>query len=266
MICRTLLAAARSRVDRTARAQPRDNCASRSSRRTSARSTRDFAVGTQDRVPVVLDLQRAGPLQARQHRPAEIEPDLAESWEASADKQGVDLPSAPRRAVPGRVRRTHRRRRGVQPEEGGRPEDLRLLGGLRRDPVGRGGRSRTRSSITLKQPIPSLLGLLTNYSGGFIVSRKAVEQRGASFGRNPVGTGPFVFASVAPNQSLGTRRRTMRISAASRSCASISYRFMPSGASRDLAFQTGETRRQRRPAGSGVGEPHAADARTSSST
>jgi peptide/nickel transport system substrate-binding protein len=66
-----------------------------------------------------------------------------------------------------------------------------------------------------------------------------VEQRGDDFKRNPIGTGPFAFASVSPNQSLelvahdGYFRGAPKIK-------KISYRFIPSDASRDLAFQNGE--------------------------
>lgn len=93
--------------------------------------------------------------------------------------------------------------------------------------------------ITLKHAMPSLLGLLTNYSGGFIVSKKAVEAMGDKYNSHPIGTGPFEFASVTPNQSLelvaneGYFRGAPKIK-------KISYRFLPSGASRDLAFRSGE--------------------------
>ena len=93
--------------------------------------------------------------------------------------------------------------------------------------------------LVLKDNVPSVLGILTNYSQGFIVSKKAVEQRGDDFKRNPIGTGPFAFASVTPNQSLelvahdGYFRGAPKIK-------KISYRFIPSDASRDLAFQSGE--------------------------
>jgi peptide/nickel transport system substrate-binding protein len=93
--------------------------------------------------------------------------------------------------------------------------------------------------LVLKDNVPSVLGILTNYAQGFIVSKKAVEQRGEDFKRSPVGTGPFAFASVSPNQSLelvahdGYFRGAPKIK-------KISYRFIPSDASRDLAFQNGE--------------------------
>jgi peptide/nickel transport system substrate-binding protein len=93
--------------------------------------------------------------------------------------------------------------------------------------------------ITLKQTVPSLLGILTNYSGGYIVSRKAVEKLGDGYARAPIGTGPFAFASISPNQSLELVANPAYFRGAPK-LEKISYRFLPSTASRDLAFQNGE--------------------------
>lgn len=170
--------------------------------------------------------------------PARIEPDLAERWESSPD---------------GKVW-TFYLRRGVQFQQG--------FGELTADDIvfslkkaATAGQSAFTADfaafesveavdpytvrITLKQVVPSLLGIVTNIHGGNIVSRKAVEQRGEAFARNPVGTGPFQVASHTPNQSLelaahqGYFRGNPVIQR-------ISYRFIPSNASRDLAFQSGE--------------------------
>ena len=59
--------------------------------------------------------------------------------------------------------------------------------------------------ITLKEPLPSLLGLVANSLGGNIVSKKAVEQLGAGFAQKPVDTGPFMFDSYKPQQSVVLR-------------------------------------------------------------
>src|SRR3954465_8819229 len=56
--------------------------------------------------------------------------------------------------------------------------------------------------VKLKQPVPAFLGLVTNYHGGFVVSRKAVEKLGDNFRLNPVGTGPFKFEAYKPNESV----------------------------------------------------------------
>ena len=56
--------------------------------------------------------------------------------------------------------------------------------------------------ITLKHPVPSLLGLVANYHGGNVLSRKAVEALGNDFRLKPIGTGPFAFAEYKPNESV----------------------------------------------------------------
>ncbi len=59
--------------------------------------------------------------------------------------------------------------------------------------------------ITLPNPLSAILFLpkLTNYAGGFIVSKKAIETMGyEQFKAHPVGTGPFVFKSYRPGERL----------------------------------------------------------------
>jgi peptide/nickel transport system substrate-binding protein len=93
--------------------------------------------------------------------------------------------------------------------------------------------------IVLKSPIPSLLGIVANYHGGNIVSKKAVEERGDNFRISPIGTGPFAFEGYKPNESVtlvahaGYFRGKPKIDR-------IVYRFIPSDSSRDLAFESGE--------------------------
>ncbi len=59
--------------------------------------------------------------------------------------------------------------------------------------------------ITIDPPLSTLLFLpkLTNYGGGFIVSKKAVTSMGfKEFGRHPVGTGPFAFKQYLPGREV----------------------------------------------------------------
>ncbi|HSO20339.1 MAG TPA: ABC transporter substrate-binding protein, partial [Desulfosarcina sp.] len=59
--------------------------------------------------------------------------------------------------------------------------------------------------ISLERPVSPILFLpkLTNYGGGFIVSKRAIEAMGYDgFRRHPVGTGPFVFRRYAPGDEL----------------------------------------------------------------
>lgn len=93
--------------------------------------------------------------------------------------------------------------------------------------------------ITLAKPIPSLLGMVTNYHGGYILSKKAVEKLGENFKTNPIGTGPFAFSeyqskrqvTLVANQDyyLGTPK-----------IDKIVYRYLPDESSRELAFKNGE--------------------------
>jgi len=197
-----------------------------------------MAVGTQDRIPVSWIFNGLVRFKPGTIDPAQIEPDLAESWEKSPD--GLTW--------------TFHLRRGVQFHAG--------FGEMTADDVvfslKKAANAKTSAfsgdyaafknveavdpytvRITLSQPVPSLLGLVANYSGGFIVSAKAVQQRGTDFARNPVGTGPFAFSSVTPNQDLEVVANDAYFRGKPQ-LRKVVYRFMPSTASRDLAFQTGE--------------------------
>jgi peptide/nickel transport system substrate-binding protein len=93
--------------------------------------------------------------------------------------------------------------------------------------------------IRLKRAIPSLLGLVADYHGGMIVSRRADEQPDEGFKRRPVGTGPFAFGEYKPAVSTtlvahdGYFRGKPKL-------AGIELRYINSDATRDLALQAGE--------------------------
>ncbi len=93
--------------------------------------------------------------------------------------------------------------------------------------------------ITLKETVPSLLGLLVPYHGGNIVCRKAVEALGNDFGRKPVGTGPFEFVEYQPQQFVRLKANEKYFRGAPQ-IKEIVFRYMASDSSRDLAFQSGE--------------------------
>jgi peptide/nickel transport system substrate-binding protein len=197
-----------------------------------------FAVSTIDRVIAAWMFNGLVRFPPGSIDPARLEGDLAEKWESSADgrtwtfhlRHGVqfhggfgeltadDVVFSLKKAGDAKSSAFSSELRPFQTIEAVDPYTVRLV---------------------LKDNVPSVLGILTNYAQGFIVSKKAVEQRGDDFKRNPIGTGPFAFASVSPNQSLelvshdGYFRGAPKIK-------KISYRFIPSDASRDLAFQNGE--------------------------
>jgi peptide/nickel transport system substrate-binding protein len=93
--------------------------------------------------------------------------------------------------------------------------------------------------ITLKEPVPSLLGLLVPYHGGNIVCRKAVEKLGDEFARTPIGTGPFQVVEYQPQQYVRLRANAKYFRGAPQ-IKEILFRYMASDSSRDLAFQSGE--------------------------
>ncbi len=197
-----------------------------------------FAVSTIDRVIAAWMFNGLVRFPPGSIDPAKLEPDLAESWESSPDGKTW----------------TFHLRHGVQFHGG--------FGELTADDIvfslKKAGDAKTSAfsselrpfqtieavdpytvRIVLKDNVPTVLGILTNYAQGFIVSKKAVEQRGDDFKRNPIGTGPFAFASVTPNQSLELVANDAYFRGAPK-IKKISYRFIPSDASRDLAFQNGE--------------------------
>lgn len=171
--------------------------------------------------------------------PEFIEPDLAESWTSSPD---------------GKVW-TFKLRRGVQCHHGfGEFTSADAVFSLKRAAT---RESSTFSSdytqfdnveapdkytvrITLKTALPSLLGMVMNYHGGNMVCKAAVDQMGNDgFRRRPIGTGPFAFAEYVPQQygKLVAHDAYFRGKPILRE---VFYRLIPSDASRDLAFQSGE--------------------------
>jgi len=197
-----------------------------------------FAVSTIDRVVVAWMFNGLVRFAPGSIDPAGIEPDLAERWESSPD---------------GRTWTFHLRR-GVQ-WQGGFGEltaedvvfSLRKAANAQTSAFAADFRAFETVEavdpytvrIVLKENVPSMLGILTNYSGGFIVSRRAVEQRGADFARQPIGTGPFALERVTPNQSAELTAHGGYFRGAPQ-IGRVSYRFIPSDASRDLAFQNRE--------------------------
>lgn len=93
--------------------------------------------------------------------------------------------------------------------------------------------------LKLKNPVPGFLGYLANYHGGNMVCMKAAEELKENFARKPVGTGPFEFAEYRPQQFVKLKANTKYFRGAPK-LEEIVYRYIPSDATRDLAFQSGE--------------------------
>jgi peptide/nickel transport system substrate-binding protein len=168
----------------------------------------------------------------------QIEPDLAQSWTASADNKVWDF----------------KLRSGVQCHHGyGALTSEDVVYSLQRaaDPK-RSSFSADFNAIekveasdpqtvriTLKNAVPSLLGLLINYHGGNIVCKKAAEEMGENFLKKPIGTGPFMFGEYQSQQFTRLVANKDYFRGAPK-LESVTVRYIPSDSSRDLAFQAGE--------------------------
>lgn len=170
--------------------------------------------------------------------PASIEPDLAERWESSSD--GLTW--------------TFYLRKGAQFHHGyGEVTAEDIAFSLERagdarisafssdyaevasiEPV-----SRYAVRIRLKRAVPSLLALVADHHGGYVVSKKAVQEAGDNFKARPIGTGPFAFGEYRAKQwvKLVAHKDYFR---GTPKLKGLTFRYIPSDSSRELAFDKGE--------------------------
>jgi len=167
-----------------------------------------------------------------------LEPDLAQSWEKSADgltwtfhlRHGVKFHGTWGEMTSEDV--VYSLQRAADPARSAFAGDYAAVAAFEAvDPY--------TVRIVLKQPVAALLGLVANYHGGNIVSKKAVEAEGADFRVKPVGTGPFAFSEYRSNESVTLVANTAYFRGAPK-IDKVIYRFIPADAARDLAFASGE--------------------------
>lgn len=171
--------------------------------------------------------------------PEFIEPDLAESWTASTDgkewtfklRQGVQCHHGYGEFTAEDA--VYSLKRAANKDTSAFSSDYSAVDTIEAP-------DKYTVKITLKQVIPSLLGIVMNYHGGNMVCKKAAEELGKEgFAKKPVGTGPFMFTEYVPQQyaKLAANPTYFR---GKPQLTEILYRFIPSDSSRDLAFQAGE--------------------------
>lgn len=170
--------------------------------------------------------------------PSTIEPDLAESWEHSDDKmewtfhlrKDVQFQQGYGEVTADDV--VFSLKKAAKPETSAFSTDYAAFKSVEApDPY--------TVKITLSKAVPSLLGLVSNYSGGFIISRKAYEERGEEFQRRPVGFGPFTLEKIEPGVSVEFKAHDTYYRGKPK-IEKITYRFLNSASARDLAFVSGE--------------------------
>jgi peptide/nickel transport system substrate-binding protein len=197
-----------------------------------------LAVSTIDRAVVAWMFNGLVRFKPGSMSPTDIEPDIAQAWESTEDKKvwtfhmrnGVIFHGDYGELTADDV--VYSLKKSADPKRSAASADFAAFETIEAvDPY--------TVKITLKQTVPSLLGIVTNYAGGFIVSKKAVEKLGDKFTAAPIGSGPFAFDSRTPNQSLELVANKAYFRGEPK-IEKISYRFLPSNASRDLAFQNNE--------------------------
>ena len=191
-------------------------------------------------MPVRLDVQRPGALQARHHGPRiALEPDLAERWESSADgltwtfhlRKGVKFHGGYGELTAEDV--VYSLNRAKDPKTSGFSSDYANFASVEAvDPY--------TVRITLHKPVPSLLALVSNYHGGNVISKKAVEELGENFKTQPGRHRPLRLCRVSTQTERDPGRRTRTTSGEAPKIDKIVYRYIPADASRELAFTNGE--------------------------
>lgn len=202
-----------------------------------------LAVGTQDRGLVDMVFNGLVRFKPGNMDPAEIEPDLAKSWDVSED--GLEW--------------TFHLRKGVTFHPfPGHPQGYEMTSEDVVYSINRAASAETSAysgaysnvqevkavddytvKLILDKPVPSLLGLVSDYSGGFIVSKKAAEKLGEDFTTHPVGTGPFMFDGYVPGQKT-VLVRNENYFRGKPILEKVVWRYMPDISSRLSGLRTGE--------------------------
>ncbi|MGT2476513.1 ABC transporter substrate-binding protein [Paraburkholderia terrae] len=170
--------------------------------------------------------------------PDRIEPDLATSWDASADKtvwtfrlrKGVQFHGGYGEMKADDV--VYSVRRAADPKRSSFAADFAVV-----DKVEALDDYTVR--FTLKHPSASFLGLVANYHGGSVVSQAAAERLGKKFGQSPIGTGPFAFSQLVTQQYVKLVANDAYFRGGPK-LSGIMYRMILSDSARELAVTTNE--------------------------
>lgn len=170
--------------------------------------------------------------------PAKLEADLAERWEASADKKQWTFflrPNVKFHGDNGTVTAddvVYSIQRAADPKRSSFAGAFSMIEKVEAvDPL--------TVRFTLKYPDAAFLGRVSNYHGGNIVSKKAAEALGDKFGNAPVGTGPFKLAEHVTQQYVKLAANDQYFRGQPK-IGAIVYRMIPSDSARDLAFASNE--------------------------
>jgi len=168
------------------------------------------------------------------------QPELAERWEVSADnkvwtfflRRGVEFHRGYGEVTSDDVKFTFERVRsnnsGSLYAEG--YADIEKIEALDRYTV--------RFHLAQSNPIFHATHLFPR-EGAFIVPRKAVEEMGTAFQRNPVGSGAYEFAAYQPGRMV-TLKANPRFHRGPAKLNELQFLYMPETAARTIAFRKGD--------------------------
>ena len=172
-------------------------------------------------------------------RPEDFRPNLAESWESSEDAKTW----------------TYKLRRGVQFHKGYgemTADDVIFTFARHLDPKIVTNQKPLYSIVkavtaldsytvqfTLKRPDPLFNGSVVTTLAASILSRKAFEEKGDSFGMNPVGTGSYQVESASPTEGIHLSAFSDYFNGPAVT-KTIHVRFIADTTARTLAFASGQ--------------------------
>jgi len=202
-----------------------------------------LAGSNQDRA--VADLIHNGLLRYPPGNQISLEPDLAESWEVSNDKKeytfhlrkGVffhpfpNYPSGYELTSEDVIFSVNRAANSNFSAYSGDYKNLKFA-----------ALDNYTLRVTVDYPISEILLLpkFSNYSGGYIVSKKAIEERGEDWVKaHPIGTGPFMFSAYEPRQKV-TLIGNPQYFRGKPILEKVIIMYMPSINARESGLQTGE--------------------------
>jgi peptide/nickel transport system substrate-binding protein len=175
----------------------------------------------------------------------DVEPDLAESWEKSADgktwtfklRKGVKFHPFPKEPEGYELTAedvVYSLERAANPDVSSYAGEYTGIQFKAVDPY--------TVQIDIEQPISNSLFLakFANYAGGFIVPKKAIEAMGNDwFQIHPIGTGPFIFEAYNPRQEI-TLVANPNYFRGNPILQKVIIKYMPNVSSREFGLRTGE--------------------------
>ncbi len=179
----------------------------------------------------------------------ELQPDLAERWEASDDARSYRLTLRTdvkfhngRTVTPGDVKYSFERL--ANPENASPAANLLIdVAGARDFMAGNASEIRGIQvqgdvvTFTLETPRPTFLLTLTGVQLS-IVPKEEVEKAGQDFGQRPVGSGPFIFESWSRDDKIVLRANPNYFGGRPY-LDRVTFRIMKEEVTRDAEFQTG---------------------------